>query len=275
MKQKIKHNSQNIYFETYGNTKNHAIFFLHGYLESSEIWEGYANEFSEEHFVVCVDLPGHGESESLSETQTMGAMAYAVKDIAEYLKIEKLHMVGHSMGGYVAMAFRDKFPDMLSSYVLFHSTCYSDTEEKRINRDREIELILQGKKELIIKSHIAKTFADTNLKKMEKFVERGVNIALKTKDNGIISALNGMKMRADRSLLFIAGGIPLLLVAGKKDKLIPYDIMLKMKKLAKDAEFVLLDKSGHMGFLEEKDKSITELKNFFIKVQKKTMEHSR
>jgi pimeloyl-ACP methyl ester carboxylesterase len=268
MKKKIKHMGQDIYFATYGKAENPAIFFLHGYLESLEIWDDFAHEFTDDYYVVCIDLPGHGDSESLAETQTMGAMAYAVKDVADSLDIKKLHLVGHSMGGYVTMAFRDKFPDMLSSYVLFHSTCFSDTDEKRINRDREIELVRQGKKDLIVNTHITKAFADSNLKKMEKQVEKTIRIALKTKENGIISALNGMKMRADRCLLIVAGGIPLLVVASKMDNFISIDVVLKMKKMANNTEFVILRKSGHMGFIEEKDKAGKELKIFFNSIRR-------
>jgi len=122
MKQKIKHNGQDIYFRTYGENRGYSIFFLHGYLESSEIWNEFAPVFSDEYFVVCMDLPGHGDSETLFEIQSMGAMAFAVKEVADSLGINKIHLVGHSMGGYVTMAFRDKFPDKLNSYVLFHST---------------------------------------------------------------------------------------------------------------------------------------------------------
>jgi len=95
MKQKIKHNSQEIYFKVYGKIQDPVIFLLHGYLESGEIWDDFAPELSDEYYVVCVDLPGHGHSESLSEIQTMGAMAYAVKEIADSLGIQKLHLVGH------------------------------------------------------------------------------------------------------------------------------------------------------------------------------------
>ena len=263
MKQKVKHNSQEVYFKVYGKKQDHAIFLLHGYLESSEIWDEFAPELSEDYYVVCVDLPGHGHSESLSEIQTMDAMAYAVKEIAESLGIRKLHLVGHSMGGYVTMAFRDKFPEMVNSIVLFHSTCFADTEEKKMNRDREIELVLQGKKDLIINNHISKSFANSNLKKMGEMVEKAKQIALKTKDNGIISALKGMKMRADRCLLLVAGGMPTLLIAGGKDNYIPIEVMKRMKNLAGNSKLLILKNSGHMGFIEEKDKAVKELKTFF------------
>jgi len=262
MKQKIKYNGQDIYFKTYGQNHGNTIFFLHGYLESSDIWSEFAPEFSDEYYVVCIDLPGHGDSEAFSETQTMGSMAYAVKEVADSLGINKFHLVGHSMGGYVTMAFRDKFPERLNSFILFHSTCFSDTEEKRANRDREIELVRQGRKDMIINSHVPKTFAESNLKKMSVNVERVKNIALRTKENGIVSALKGMKMRPDRCLLLVAGGIPFMLIAGKKDNFIPLESVRKMKSMAKTSTCLILEKSGHMGFIEEKDKSVKELKAF-------------
>lgn len=268
MKQKIKYHGQDIFFKTFGENRDKVVFLLHGYLESAEIWDEFAAGLADEYFVVCTDLPGHGDSETLFETQTMGAMAYAVKEIADYLSIDKLHLVGHSMGGYVAMAFRDKFPDRLISYVLFHSTCFADNDEKKINRDREIEMVRQGKKDLIVNINIPRAFADFNLKRMNNLVERAKAIAMKTKDDGIVAALKGMKMRADRSLLLVAGGIPLMFIAGRKDNYIPQTITSRMKSLAKDSTLLILEKSGHMGFIEEKEKSLEALISFLRSADK-------
>jgi pimeloyl-ACP methyl ester carboxylesterase len=263
MKQIIKHKGQDIYFKTFGETRDPAIFLLHGYMESSEIWDGFAPGFSDEYYVVCVDLPGHGDSESFSEVQTMESMADAVKDVADSLGIKKMHLVGHSMGGYVTMAFRDKFPEILNSYVLFHSTCFADTEEKRTNRDREKDLVRQGRKELIINTHISKVFANSNLERMDKEMKMVKRIADKTNDNGIISALEGMKIRIARCHLFEEGRIPILLVAGAKDNYIPVEVMTRMKSMSGNSSLLVLENSGHMGFIEEKRKAVKQLKSFF------------
>ena len=267
LKEKILHKNQNIYFRTYGNNQKEAVFLVHGYLESGDIWIDFTVDLSNQYYVVCIDLPGHGDSESGSDVQTMEAMAMAIKSVADALHITKLYLVGHSLGGYVTMAFREMFPEMLKAYVLFHSTCYADSDEKKANRDREIELVMQGKKDLIINTNIPKAFADANLIRMETQLAMAKQIAFKTKDMGIISALNGMKIRADRSFLLVEGGIPLLLFAGKKDNYIPFEVMSGMKKMAKNSFLVILERSGHMGFIEEKRKSAKGLIAFFNSIK--------
>ena len=95
---------KDIHYKTYGKNHGYALVFLHGYLESSEIWEHFAPLFADEYFVVCIDLPGHGKSPVTSGTHSMEAFADAVVSVAEYLGIQAFHLIGHSMGGYVSMA---------------------------------------------------------------------------------------------------------------------------------------------------------------------------
>jgi pimeloyl-ACP methyl ester carboxylesterase len=252
-----------INFKTYGKNHGYALVFLHGYLESSQIWNDFAGLFSDEYFVVCIDLPGHGKSAVTSGESTMEMMGNAVISVTDHLGIGGFHLVGHSMGGYVAMSMLEHHSDRLNSVVLFHSTCFADSEEKRTNRDREIELVRQGKKEIIVNTSIPRLFAYSNLEEMLDSVENSKKIALVTSDAGIISALTAMKMRPDRSKFLADSEVPILLIGGRKDNLIPYEIMEKMKTLSSHITQVCLENSGHMGFVEETEQSSKELRKFF------------
>lgn len=83
---------------------------LHGYLESLEIWDDFALELSKSYRVLLVDLPGHGESDCSSDCDTVEGLAGSVNAILEYLKLSQVAIVGHSMGGYLALAFAELFP---------------------------------------------------------------------------------------------------------------------------------------------------------------------
>ena len=157
------------------------------------------------------------------------------------------------------MAFTEIYPERLYGYSLFHSTCFGDSEEKRKNREREISLILCGKKRQIINVNIPKSFADTNLERMEDEVRMAKRIAMNNSDEGIVALLNGMKDRPDRTPVLQNTNIPLLLIGGMKDNYIPVDLFDKLAGLAPHAKILRLENSGHMGFLEEPDKVIETL----------------
>ncbi|MGC9343902.1 MAG: alpha/beta fold hydrolase, partial [Bacteroidales bacterium] len=154
-----------IRFDVKGDMENPAVLLIHGYLESLEIWENFVPLLEEDYYVVSLDLPGHGESGILNSVHRMDDMAEAAQYVLEQLAVKEAHVVGHSMGGYVALAFRETFHLHINSCVLFHSTCYPDTPEKRENRNREIKLLKDGRKDLIINTNIPKAFADNNLEK--------------------------------------------------------------------------------------------------------------
>jgi pimeloyl-ACP methyl ester carboxylesterase len=228
-----------------------SIVFLHGYLETGEIWESFANRFQDRYRVIVPDLPGHGQSGTWGKVHTMEDLAGAVRAVLAKESAGKVFLVGHSMGGYVTMAFADLFPEMLSGYCLFHSTCFSDTEEKKKNRSREISLVRCGKKGQIVNVNIPKGFANKQVERLKVEVERAKRIALKNPDEGIVAILNGMMQRPDRTHVLQDPALPRLLVGGMKDNYIPPEVFEKLIRLAPDAESLALQESGHMGFIEE------------------------
>ncbi len=259
----IKYRRVNVCFKTFGKKENPAVVLLHGYLESMDTMEEMAQNFASGYFVITPDLPGHGLSGVYGEVHLMDDLAESLIRILDFEGINKIHLVGHSMGGYVTLAFRDLFPERLLSFILLHSHCFSDPEEKKQNREREIELLRNGKKELIISMNIPKLFADDNQKDFIPEIERTIKIAMRTPAEGMAAILRGMMERPDRSNLLEKGGIPSLLFAGMKDNHIPADVVKKIMSFARDMKCIELDYSGHMGFIEEKEKVYNTLKEFF------------
>jgi pimeloyl-ACP methyl ester carboxylesterase len=228
-----------------------CVVLLHGYLERGGIWDPFTELFPEGYRFIVPDLPGHGASESWGKIHTMDQLAEAMRAILDAEGIEKVFLAGHSMGGYVTMAFADLYPERLFACALVHSTPFADTEEKRENRDREISLVLCGKKRQIVLVNIPKAFARDNLEKMSGQVERAKKIALESPDKGVIALLNGMKARPDRTAVLQNPEIRLLLVGGMKDNYIPVEVFERLVTLAPHARVLRLEQSGHMGFIEE------------------------
>lgn len=249
MKKVTKYKGVEVAYDDLG--KGDCLVLLHGYLETRWIWQSFTERVSGRHRVVTIDLPGHGDSGTWGKVHTMEDLAGAVDSVLTGEGIGRVFLVGHSMGGYVAMAFADLYPEKLTGYTLFHSTCFADTDEKRKNRDREISLVLCNKKRQIINVNIPKGFADINLERLCGEVEFARNIALSNPDEGIVAILNGMKGRPDRTRVLQDPSLPLLLIGGMKDNYIPVEVFDRLVSLAPHARVLRLEKSGHMGFLEQ------------------------
>jgi pimeloyl-ACP methyl ester carboxylesterase len=249
-----------IYYSDSG--KGHPVILLHGYLESSEVWNGFAKKLAGSFRVISVDLPGHGNSDIFSETHTMEFMAVVIKDLLDNLNIKKAFITGHSLGGYVALAFLELYPGHLSGYCLFHSQPYADSPEALGKREREILIVKAGKKELMYPENVTRMFSTLNLEKFSEALQRSKEIASHIPGEGIIAVLKGMMQRPSRVSYMEEGRVPCLWILGKTDNYIPCDQIQTKVKLPENASVIVLDNSGHMGFLEEEERSSQVLKDF-------------
>ena len=241
-----------------------TIVLLHGYLESKEMWDELSDFLSEKYKVICIDLPGHGKTKTFGIEHSMEFMADVVNIVIEELNISKFLLVGHSMGGYVSLAFTEKYNEKLNALVMFHSHVYADDDTKKINRDREIKLVQDGNYKTIVEVNIPNMYATDNLQKFADRVEFSKSIALNTPEDGVIAALNGMKNRKDRFSVVANTKIPILFLPGKYDNLIPYVENDKQFTASERIEKVVLN-SGHMGMFEDKEKAFSVLSDYIAK----------
>jgi len=243
-----------------------ALVFLHGYLESSRIWDGFASRFSGDYKVICIDIPGHGKSPVYAETHQMSELAAMTAAVLDEELVNKAVVIGHSMGGYITMEFVSQFPERLMGYCLFHSTCFADSEEKKHNREREISLVLCDKKLQIVRTNIPKAFADSNIDLMPAEVEVAKEIAAATPDEGVIAILRGMMERKDHCKTLLESEIRPLLIWGRKDNYINEEVFDKLQQCAPGATIITLEDSGHMGFVEEADHVYTQIALYLSKL---------
>lgn len=230
-----------------------CAIFLHGYLESGEIWNGVKEKLKDNYKIIIPDLPGHGKSKVYSEVHSMEFMAEKVLEILNKENVEKCTMFGHSMGGYTALAFAGLFPERLNKLVLVHSHPFADSTEKIKDREREIELILAEKKHLLLSTSIPRLYANSNLESMKEKISISMKIAESMSDKAIIAAINGMKTRTDKTDIFKTKSFSKHLILGKEDNLISYREMMNFA-IENEIPYDLLEKSGHMGFFEEKER---------------------
>lgn len=252
----------------YKNTKisftdsgeGNAIVLLHGFLENKTMWKEYVDLFSEKHRVITIDLLGHGESDCLGYVHEMEDNAGAVNEVLEYLKIEKAAILGHSMGGYAALAFAELYPEKTQKIVLQNSTSKEDSAEKKLNRTRAIKAVKQNYVNFVSLA-IANLFSENNRARLADEIEKVREQALKTPLQGIIASLEGMKIRKDREWLLRENRFPILLILGKKDPVLNYEENLAQIEDT-TAELVSFE-DGHMSHIENKEELKPILLDFF------------
>lgn len=230
---------------------NRCVVLLHGYLESLLVWEDFIPYLYKSVRVVTLDLPGHGISVVNGPKHSMEWLADVTADALRSLGIERCTLVGHSMGGYVALAFCERHAEMLDGLVLLSSTPDADSEEKKANRRREIALVQAGKKEALARVAPAAGFAAENRRRMQDAIEDLTEQVCITEDEGIVALLNGMIDRPDRNDMLRKSQVPQLFLFGCKDGYIPVEKAQALATAHPQAKVVWLAHSGHMGFLEE------------------------
>jgi pimeloyl-ACP methyl ester carboxylesterase len=254
----------------YKNTKisyndsgaGNAIVLLHGFLENKKMWQEYVALFSKQYRVITIDLLGHGESDCLGYVHSMEENANAVHEVLKQLKIEKTIILGHSMGGYVGLAFSELYPKNIQKLVLLNSTSKEDSAEKKLNRTRAIKAVKQNYVSFVSLA-IANLFSENNRTRLADDIEKVKEQALETPLQGIIASLEGMKIRKDREAFLHENRFPVLLVLGKKDPVLNYEESLSQ---IEDTTVELVSfEDGHMSQIENKEELKIVLAEFFAK----------
>jgi pimeloyl-ACP methyl ester carboxylesterase len=238
--------------------KGSTIVLLHGFLETSQMWNVFLPQLSKKHRVICIDLPGHGNSECFGYSHTMEEMASCVEAVLKELHIRKVKLIGHSMGGYVALAFADLYPDYIKGVCLFFSTSKGDSAQKKKDRTRAINVVKENHKSFI-RIAFPRLFRSKYrlTKKIE--IKAAKNEALRTSKQGVIAALEGMKIRPSREILLKFPPYPIYIVSGLKDPVIPVSTIEKQMNRSENISGVILKEPGHMGHIEAPDDCLKEL----------------
>lgn len=241
-----RYKTTTINFTSEGEGK--PLVLLHGFLESLEVWKDFVPALAKERQVICIDLPGHGQSECFAEVHSMKEMAEAVHSVLKELNLKEVNLAGHSMGGYVSLEFLANFPNMTKAVVLVNSTPEADSEEKKENRDRATALVKKNK-EAYVKMAISNLLSAEDKEIFEKEVEELKSRAIETPAAGITAALQGMKLRKDHTQLLREFNGYKKILAGKEDPVMDYETI---RKLAEANDIGLETASGgHLSYIED------------------------
>ncbi|MCS6821854.1 MAG: alpha/beta hydrolase [Microscillaceae bacterium] len=243
--------------------KGKPVLLLHGFCESQAIWNGFIPALSEQYTVITVDLGGFGESTALLPKQpTIEALAEQVYRLVDKLRIKRLSVVAHSLGGYVALALAEAHPKRLKGLCLFHSTALPDTPEKQSIRNNVIEFVQKNGVEPFIQNFVSPLFYSQRHHELESEINFVKNIALKTPKETIITITQAMRDRKDRTHVLASANYPIGFVIGKQDQAVLYETYLSQIGLAKHTWVQILDDTAHMGMLERPKETLQFVQNF-------------
>ena len=234
-----------------------TVVFLHGFLESISMWENLSLESI--HFQsILIDLPGHGKSknEDNSPIPSMHYMANRVIDTLNQLGIKKYNVVGHSMGGYVALVLK-KIDERCKKVVLLNSNFWEDSIEKQKDRVRVADIVFKNKN-LFLKEAIPNLYNDQLKYKTEIAVL--LKEALKMNSFSIAYASLAMSKRMDFTELISQKPTDFVIVQGEIDVIVP-KLIMESKDVLQNVPYYLIKNTGHMSHFENP----LEIKKMLIK----------
>lgn len=267
MRKEIQLNNTTLYYTVIG--AGEPVMLLHGFGEDSTVWDKQIDFLKPTCQLIIPDLPGSGFSKVADWKTTMGSelltvewMASLVKLILDEERVNTCAMIGHSMGGYITLAFAEKYPDRLIKLGLFHSTAFADNDEKKQTRRRGIEFIKNHGAYAFLKQSTPNLFAEKytseHLPSIQALIESGRNFT----PEALVQYYEAMIARPDRTAILKNFPGTVLFIIGKYDKAVPYADSLQQCHLPLISHIHILEHTAHMGMWEEEDKSSRALYRF-------------
>ena len=239
------------------------VLLLHSYWGSHTLFDPLAMALSKQRMVIRIDLPGHGKSGNPPVDFTFDQFADVLSELLFRLNVwGKISIIGHSMGGYAALAFAGRFSERVEALALMHSPARAADNKSIKIRDREGLLLLKGKRELLLQVTIPSNFAPGNAGKMPSAVERLTQTSCQVTLEGALGSIHAINHRGNSLEVLQKAQYPILIITGKYDNVYNSDEQLNEASQIPNSEVLVLNHSGHLGFMEEEEVVIRKLEEF-------------
>jgi pimeloyl-ACP methyl ester carboxylesterase len=229
--------------------KGAAIVLIHGFAENASLWDTQANQLKTRYRVIAPDLPGTAAA-PLSTPLSIESMAEYVYAILLAEEIREAVVIGHSMGGYIALALAEKYPGILKGLGLFHSTARADSDEKKEGRRKSIRLMEQYGAETFLRQTLPNMFSAATRSQHPGYVEAYVKMGMQCQLPALVAYYEAMAQRPDRTAILPSLNIPVLFMIGKDDNAVPLDNILPQITLPRISSIHIFENVGHMGMWE-------------------------
>lgn len=258
---------KHLHYTTYGAGK--PVILLHGFGEDSTIWQSQADALKNNYQLIVPDLPGSGQSEFIAgaDIETYAEIVKAIIDKEISISdAEKIVLIGHSMGGYITLAFAEKYPQYLTAFGLFHSSAFADTADKKATRKKAIEFIKENGAYTFLKTSIPGLFTQQYKDQYPEKVEALIEQAKQFSPEALIQYYEAMIARPDRIAILKQFDGPVLFIMGEHDMAVPFESSLQQSYLPQQSHVHILRQSAHMGMWEEPQKANAILLDFLTAI---------
>lgn len=249
-----------LFYRVYG--QGDPVVLLHGFPLDGQIWQNVAAGLSAQYKVIVPDLPGAGMSSFEGDEMSIDEMAGAVKAILDTEHIDRAIVCGHSMGGYVALALADRDIEMIAGLGLIHSSSAADTDEKKEQRWKAIELFRKGGKDPFIRQMVPGLFSPVNKDRLSLQISDLATRSLSTPEKSMIAFYTAMINRPDRSGTLKNGNFPVLWAMGEDDTIMPINTLMQQTSYANVNFVEVIAQCGHMAMIENPSLLISHIMTF-------------
>lgn len=227
-----------------------SIILIHGFGEDSRIWKHQIDFLQNDYRLFVPDLPGTGQSTIGNNELSMESMAAIIRQMLDKEKIDQCIMLGHSMGGYVTLAFAELYPERLRAFGLIHSTAYADNEEKKAARQKSISFIKEHSAAEFMKTTIPNLFSQRFNTEHKNQVDELIAQGNQFTAEALIAYYTAMINRPDRSHILQKTTVPVLFFVGEEDKAVNPADALAQTALPTVCMAKLVPGIAHMGMHE-------------------------
>jgi pimeloyl-ACP methyl ester carboxylesterase len=245
-----------LHFSVHGSGS--PVVLIHGFPMHSAVWESFAQKLSKKYKVYTPDLPGFGKSTTLEFPFTIDDVGKAIAVWLEENKIRGAALIGHSLGGYVALSVAKARPDLISKLGLFHSTAYADNAEKKESRNKVLEFIDKNGVETFTSNFIAPLFADPG----HPAIATVRALAMQSNASSVKGYTQAMRDRPDRTDVLRNFASSILLIGGEKDAGISPQSLKEQASICKLPTLEILPNVAHMGMFENERQTLEIISKF-------------
>jgi len=242
------------------------VVLIHGFCEISEMWRNFAEVLSLDFRVICPDLPGFGKSPIDSDQITLEHVAVQLEEWMEENQIFNPIVIGHSLGGYVALALLELMGIKMKAVGLFHSTAFPDDQEKKEMRDRTVIFLMKNGVDKFVTTFVPQLFSEERREELHPQINLATEQAKESSLEGLIALTRAMRDRRDRmEVLEHFSGLKLL-ISGTLDSAVKIEASRAQKDVFTD--YFELEQTGHMGMVEREEETLEIVRNFCTKATK-------
>jgi pimeloyl-ACP methyl ester carboxylesterase len=247
-----------------------AVLFIHGFCENKDLWLAFEQDLSATHQTIAVDLPGFGESRDNGHYHSVEEMAREVRELLDALEVSRCAVVGHSLGGYVALALADLYPALIGGLCLFHSTAYADSEEKKHTRNKTALFIEKNGLGPFLENFVPSVFYTPRKQELASAMKAYSEMTRQTPVATAVAVTKAMRDRPDRSHVLTEARYPVMFIAGKEDTAVPLESSREQFFLPSRATIHLLAQTAHTGMIERPEESRVMVRNFLELIRLRT-----